>query len=229
VIHPREILENSLKGAIQEPFLEEPSYKEPFSGEGSQGNLPDRNLSGHIERESIYTTLSLQEPFSEEGSVQKGSVPEGSLSSRVPSALSFVRTYPPTLTDSVIDRFYSMTGQPRISRQKRERSRAQLFDLLRQGFRLDDVICAIDWAREHITTPIHSFGIIPEIIGQALGKRDANRRDTLRPPSTTTSRSRDDQQEHEAAQLAEIQASLSTEELAALQQEAAELVDQEYG
>jgi len=93
--------------------------------------------------------------------------------------------YPPALTDTVIDRFYSMTGQLRISRQKRERSRTQLLDLLRQGFRIADVLYAIDWVSDHISAPIHSFGIIPEIIGQALGRRDENRRDKQRPTTNT--------------------------------------------
>lgn len=68
-----------------------------------------------------------------------------------------------------------MTGQTRISRQKRDRSCNQLLDLLRQGFSIEDVTYAIEWARESITGPIHSFGIIPEIIGQALGKRERTR------------------------------------------------------
>ncbi|HJY82024.1 MAG TPA: hypothetical protein VKK81_13205 [Candidatus Binatia bacterium] len=125
--------------------------------------------------------------------------------------------------DSVIDRFYSMTGQLRISSQKRERSRAQLLDLLHQGFRIDDVFYAIDWTREHINMPIHSFGIIPKIIGQALGRRDPNRRDKQRSPATPPPPSEEGQQEHEQAKLAEIQASLAPEELATLQQEATQL------
>jgi len=137
--------------------------------------------------------------------------------------------YPPALTDTVIDRFYNMTGQLRISRQKRERSRTQLLDLLRQGFRIDDVLYAIDWVSDHISAPIHSFGIIPEIIGQALGRRDENRRDKQRPPATLLSPSEEGQQEHEQAKLAEIQASLAPEALATLQQEATQLVEKEYG
>jgi hypothetical protein len=224
VAHPREIIENGIEGSLQEPFLQEPSQTEPFLKEGYQGNLPHRNLPRHIERESNIYTLSKREPFPREGSSQ-----EGFRTTQAPGKTVFTPPYPQTLTDSVIDRFYSMTGQLRISRQKRERSRAQLFDLLRQGFRIDDVLYAIDWAREHISTPIHSFGIIPEIIGQALGRRDANRRDKQRPPTAPSSHADDDQHEYEQAKLAEIQASLSPGELGALQQEAAELVDKEYG
>jgi hypothetical protein len=143
---------------------------------------------------------------------------------------SSISLYPPALIDSVLDRFYSMTGQPRISRQKRERSRAQLLDLLRQGFRIDEVLYTIDWAREHITTPIHSFGLIPEIIGQALGRRDNSRHERLHthtrpsPLSPATDQEANDQQK-----LSKIQAALPPEELASLQREAEELVDKEYG
>jgi hypothetical protein len=138
--------------------------------------------------------------------------------------------YLPALVDSVLDRFYSMTGQPRISRQKRERSRAQLLDLLRQGFRIDEVLYTIDWAREHITTPIHSFGLIPEIIGQALGRRDSSRHEKLQTHTRPSSLSpATDQEAKDQQKLSEIQAALTPEELASLQREAEELVDKEYG
>jgi hypothetical protein len=130
--------------------------------------------------------------------------------------------------DSVLDRFYSMTGQVRISRQKRERSRAQLIGLLRQGFRIEDVLYAIDWARDHITSPMHSFGIIPEIIGQALGRRDASHHNKLSPQAKPLPPTTADPEEQDQSKLAEIQASLPPQELAALQQEATQLVDQEY-
>jgi len=130
----------------------------------------------------------------------------------------------------VLDRFYSMTGQLRISRQKRERSRFQLLDLLREGFRLDDILYTIDWAREHISTPIHSFGLIPEIIGQALGKREAAVRERQRLHTRPTASSAPTEQEaNEQTKIAQIQASLTPEELALLQNEAEGLVDKEYG
>src|SRR5215813_853166 len=120
-------------------------------------NLPQRNLPSHIERESYaYTLSNKEEPFSREPFSREGSLPF---------------SLPVKIADNVIDRFYSMTGQTRISRQKRERSRLQLLDLLQQGFQVDDVLYAIEWARGNISGPIHSFGLIPEIIGQAISKR----------------------------------------------------------
>ena len=219
VAHPREVLEKGIEGSPQKPSLEEPS----------RGKVPHRNLPRHIERESIYITLSQKEPFSGEGSLQEGSLQEGSQGGGVSNEAVLASGYPPALTDTVIDRFYSMTGQLRISRQKRERSRTQLLDLLRQGFRIDDVLYAIDWVSDHISAPIHSFGIIPEIIGQALGRREENRSDKQRPPATPLPPSEEGQQEHEQAKLAEIQASLAPEALATLQQEATQLVEKEYG
>src|SRR5262249_31791462 len=162
VAHPREIMERKLECSLQEPSPQEPSFRESYPGK-----VPYRNLPGHIERESNIYTLSEKEPSPQEASVKEGFTrgdPHG--------AVTYDSVYPPALLDSVLDRFYSMTGHPRISRQKRERSRTQVLDLLRQGFRLNEVVHPIDWARAHITTPIHSFGIIPEIIGQALGRQE---------------------------------------------------------
>lgn len=205
----------------------EGSPKEPSPGESTKelipsGNLPKRNLPSHIERESYSYTLSNKkepspgEPFSREGS------PLVSL--------------PTQIADNVIDRFYSMTGQTRISRQKRERSRSQLFDLVQQGFQVDDVLYAIEWARGNITGPIHSFGLIPEIIGQAISKRPAG---TLPGPRPRADRSIDqrntksdaevEQEQKEHERLEAIYATLSTEEQDSLRSEALRLVESEYG
>jgi len=214
VVHPSEIMERQLKGSLEEPSLKEPS----------PGNLPYRNLPAHIERERESNTLSNREPSFQEGSLGE-SFPKAA--SEPPSLAT---AYPPALLDSVLDRFYSMTGQLRISRQKRERSRFQLLDLLREGFRLDDILYTIDWAREHISTPIHSFGLIPEIIGQALGKREAAVRERQRLHTRPTASSAPTEQEaNEQTKIAQIQASLTPEELALLQNEAEGLVDKEYG
>src|SRR5262245_9594234 len=106
----------------------------------SIGNLPKGNLPSHIEREFFSYTLSdIKEP-----SQEKASLGEGLLQYSLPTKIA----------DSVIDRFYSMTGQTRISRQKRERSRSQLLDLMQQGFQVDDVLYAIEWARGNISGPI---------------------------------------------------------------------------
>jgi hypothetical protein len=220
VAHPKEISESAIEGSPREPSL-----TEPFLEEDSPGKVPYGKVPRHIERESNIYTLSQREPFSREGSPQKGSKEVGS--SYDASAES---TVPPALMDSVLDRFYSMTGQLRISRQKRERSRTQLLDLLRQGFRVDDVLYTIDWAREHITSPIHSFGIIPEIIGQALGRREGARHERPHPHSQLPSQSpATSEQEHDNQRLADIQASLTPDDQASIQREAEKLVEQEYG
>jgi hypothetical protein len=222
VAHPKKIAETVVEGSVGEPSIKEPFLKEDYPGKVLYGKVPRR-----IVRESYICTLSQKEPFSQEGSLRKGSQGVGS-----PYEVFVENTVPPALMDSVLDRFYSMTGQLRISRQKRERSRAQLLDLLRQGFRIDDVLYTIDWAREHIASPIHSFGIIPEIIGQALGRREGTRHEKRQPatqspspPAATDEQARDQDQER----LAEIQASLTSEELTSIQEEAAGLVEKEYG
>jgi hypothetical protein len=219
VAHPREIMESKVEGHLQEPSIEEPYLQEAYAGK-----VPYRNLPEHIERESIIYTLSQREPFSQEGSPQEGF-----------SRIGFARTvsgdsvYPPALLDSVLDRFYSMTGQTRISRQKRERSRAQLLDLLRQGFRLDEVLSTIEWARAHITTPIHSFGIIPEIIGQALGRHESRHERPPEQSQSPVSSAPTGREAHDHQRIAEIQAALAPEERAAIQQEAERLIEKEYG
>ncbi len=210
---------NENKGSLEEGSSGEPSQEESTIRLIPSGNLPKRNLPSHIEREySLYSLSKKMEPSRREPFSREGSLP---LSTKI--------------MDSVIDRFYSMTGQTRISRQKRERSRLQLLDLIQQGFPVDDVLYAIEWARTNISGPIHSFGLIPEIIGQAISKRP-------RPSSEPKSRAErhvhergiksdaeveQEQKEHE--RLEALFVSLPSDEQNLLRTEAMQLVEREYG
>jgi len=206
----------ALKGSVKEPF-----HRKPTEKLASIGNLPKGNLPSHIERESFSYTLSdFKEP-----SQEKASLGEGFLQYSLPTKIA----------DSVIDRFYSMTGQTRISRQKRERSRSQLLDLMQQGFQVDDVLYAIEWARGNISGPIHSFGLIPEIIGQAISKRPGTpqgqaprqERSIEQRSSKSDTEVEKEQKEHE--RLETIYTALADDEQNALRSEAILLVESEFG
>ena len=223
VVLPEEAAEEiiKIKGYKKEGSPGEPSREESTEQLIPTGNLPKRNLPSHIERESFSYTLSKQmEPSSKEPFSREGSLPF---------------SLPVKIADNVIDRFYSMTGQTRISRQKRERSRLQLLDLMQQGFQVDDVLYAIEWARGNISGPIHSFGLIPEIIGQAISKRPnpstGQKPRPERSPHQRSSKSdaevEKEQKEHE--RLEAIFTALSSEEQNALRSEALHLVESEYG
>jgi hypothetical protein len=106
---------------------------------------------------------------------------------------------------------------------------------MQQGFQVDDVLYAIEWARGNISGPIHSFGLIPEIIGQAISKRaitqegqsPRSERNPHQPSAESDAKVEQEQKEHK--RLEAIFTTLSSEEQNTLRSEAIHLVESEYG
>jgi len=77
------------------------------------------------------------------------------------------------LVSSLVDRFYHAIGQPKVSKNKRERGEREVEELRQSGFTDEQIGIAIEYAArnpERIAqlTRIHSFSIVPQLIGQAI-------------------------------------------------------------
>ena len=134
---------------------------------------------------------------------------------------------PPTL----VDRFYELLQQ-RPSQKKRERAIQQAQKLLDEGFTLQELDYTIIWvAQKHPDTG--SFDRIPFFIDQALKDQGTRQQITAieqqRQAEITQRKAQEQRMKEENQQLEEIQASLSTETLEGLRQEATQFIAQEYG
>jgi len=76
-----------------------------------------------------------------------------------------------TLLASLVLEFYQALGQTRISKDKQKKGERDCEFLFKDGYTEKEIQTAITWAIKHIPD-VHSFGIIPAIIGQALTKSD---------------------------------------------------------
>ena len=131
----------------------------------------------------------------------------------------------------LVDRFYQLLHQ-RPSQKKRERALEQAQKLFDEGFTLQDLDYTITWvAQKHPDTG--AFDRIPFFIDQALKDRDSRQKVVVIEQQLQTEiTQRKAQEQHireENQQIEEIQASLSTETLEALRQDATKRVAQEYG
>jgi len=132
---------------------------------------------------------------------------------------------------TLVDRFYELLQQ-RPSQKKRERAIQQAQKLLDEGFTLQDLDDTITWVtQKHPDTG--SFDRIPFFIDQALKDRETRQQMTTmeqqRQAKITQRKVREQRTKEEDQQLEDIQASLSTEILERLRQEATQLIAQEYG
>jgi hypothetical protein len=212
VAKPKDAL-SLMKGSPGEPSPQEPSLEKGSHEIPAVGNLSAgiRERVFYINKNSL--SLSSQKPFPGEPSPQE--------------------PFPLVPVESLLDRFYSLIGQIRISRQKRERGREQLLDLLQQGFSLDDISFAIEWVKDHLSGQVHSFGIIPQIIGQALKDREEMRRakeqlDRARAREVAEERRRV-AEEATRRRIEEVKASLPPETLEELNREASRLLEETPG
>jgi hypothetical protein len=69
-----------------------------------------------------------------------------------------------------VERFYELLGA-KASERKLAQDVAVADTLLAEGFRLEDLTFAVEWAMAHIPS-VKSFGLIPYIMHQALKARD---------------------------------------------------------
>ena len=77
-----------------------------------------------------------------------------------------------SLSLSLIDPFYRQIGQTKISREKMEKSERVLLKLLQENYTEDEIQFAIQWTIKNIPN-VHSFAILPDVMGQALSEKPA--------------------------------------------------------
>jgi hypothetical protein len=131
--------------------------------------------------------------------------------------------------EQLLDKFYAGLKQRRISSMKRDRGIAVLARLLRDGYTIDEIAYAIDWAMASISG-LHSIGILPEVMGQALAARerllaDSGAQPRKRAIEESSARAH---AEAEQRQIDAIKITLPPERLEALHEEARAVVTQEF-
>ncbi len=191
--------------------------------------LPDSRLPASsipsTKRESINNKLSLPNNGRSSSSLLNSQLADRDL---IHSSHPGERPLDPHL-DQLLDKFYAGLNQRRISSMKRERGFAILARLLQDGYTIDEIAYTIDWTIASIPG-LHSIGILPEIMGQALAAREQLLADagTLPNRPAAEESSARAQAEVERQQIAEVKATLSPERLEELRGEARKLVIQEY-
>jgi hypothetical protein len=131
--------------------------------------------------------------------------------------------------EQLLDKFYAGLNQRRISSMKRERGLAVLAHLLRDGYTIDEIAYAIDWTMASISG-LHSIGILPEVMGQALAVRERLIADSgaQRNRQAVEESSARAQAEAEQRQIEAMKATFPPERLKALHEDARALVVEEH-
>jgi hypothetical protein len=131
--------------------------------------------------------------------------------------------------EQLLDKFYAGLNQRRISSMKRERGLTVLAHLLRDGYTIDEIAYAIDWTMASISG-LHSIGILPEVMGQALACRERLLTDSGAQPNrqAVEESSARVQAEAEQRQIEAMKATFPPERLKALHEDARALVVEEH-
>jgi hypothetical protein len=131
--------------------------------------------------------------------------------------------------EQLLDKFYAGLNQRRISSMKRERGLAVLARLLRDGYTIDEIAYAIDWTMASISG-LHSIGILPEVMGQALAARERLLADSGAQPNrqAVEESSARAQAEAEQRQIEAMKTTFPPERLKALHEDARALVEEEH-
>lgn len=129
---------------------------------------------------------------------------------------------------ALVEQFYAMLGA-KVSAQKLARDTATAATLHAEGFSVEELTFAVEWAVQHIPS-VTSFGLLPHIMHAALKARSTAQRveDAKREAEAQLQAHLSEQQEEEARaqRLEAFRAALSEEELAAFQQHAVEALAQ---
>jgi hypothetical protein len=212
------------QGTLYQIYLPHERSEELSSSLPSR-RLPDSSLPLNHKRESINNINSLSNNRPKSSQL---------LNSRLPSRELDNGPHPseqlsdPRL-EQLLDKFYAGLNQRRISSMKRERGLAVLARLLRDGYTIDEIAYAIDWTMASISG-LHSIGILPEVMGQALAARERLLADSGAQPSrqVVEESSVRAQAEVEQRQIEAMKATFPPERLEALHADARALVAQEH-
>jgi hypothetical protein len=142
---------------------------------------------------------------------------------------SWPEQLPDPRLEQLLDKFYAGLNQRRISSMKRERGLAILVHLLRDGYSMNEIAYAIDWTMASISG-LHSIGILPEVMGQALAAREQLLADTGAQPNRQAieESSARAHMEAEQRQIEALKATLPPDRLEALHEDARASVAQEH-
>jgi hypothetical protein len=198
---------------------------EKFSSSLPDSQLSSRSLPLNDKRESINNISSLSD-----NGLGNSWLPTSRILSRdLNNCLHSSEQFPDSQLEQLLDKFYAGLNQRRISSMKRERGLAVLARLLRDGYTIDEIAYAIDWTMASISG-LHSIGILPEVMGQALAARERLLADSGARPSrqAVEESSARAQAEAEQRQIEALKVTLPQERLNALHDEARALVVQEH-
>jgi hypothetical protein len=212
------------QGTLYQIYLPH-EHSEELSSSLLSSHLPSSSLPLKHKRESINNISSPSD-----NGLRNSQLPTSRILSR-----DLENTFHPSeqLSDSrleqLLDKFYAGLNQRRISSMKRERGLAVLAHLLRDGYTIDEIAYAIDWTMASISG-LHSIGILPEVMGQALARRERLLADSGAQPNrqTVEESSARVQAEAEQRQIEEMKATFPPERLEALHEDARALVAQEH-
>jgi hypothetical protein len=188
-------------------------------------HLPSSSLSFKHKRESINNINSLSD-----NGLRNSQIPTSRIRGRdLDNGPYRSQQLPDSRLEQLLDKFYAGLNQRRISSMKRERGLAVLAHLLRDGYTIDEIAYAIDWTIASISG-LHSIGILPEVMGQALAARERLLADSGAQPNrqAVEESSARAQAEAEQRQIEELKATLPPERLEALHEDARALVAQEH-
>jgi len=71
----------------------------------------------------------------------------------------------------IVTLFYKGIDQEKISKQKRERAKNNIKELLSEGFTEEDIIFAVKWTLENSKEKPYDFSLIKDTIGQAMAAK----------------------------------------------------------
>jgi hypothetical protein len=198
---------------------------EELSSSLLSSRLPSSSLPLEPKRESINNINSLSG-----NELRISQLPTSRILSRdLDNDRSPSEQLPDSRLEQLLDKFYAGLNQRRISSMKRERGLAVLAHLLRDGYTIDEIAYAIDWTMASISG-LHSIGILPEVMGQALAARERLLADSGAQPNrqAVEESSARAQVEAEQRQIEAMKATFPPERLEALHEDARALVAQEH-
>lgn len=117
---------------------------------------------------------------------------------------------------TLVNKFYRLLHQNKISKQKKERAIHQINELIKEGFNLEDIDFTIEWTTQN-KSGIHSFGIIAETIGEALGRKkeylETQKRKQQLQENQKKKQKKEEQERKLQQKIKQIRSNLSQEEL----------------
>jgi hypothetical protein len=198
---------------------------EEFSSSLPSSHLPSSSLPLEHKRESFININSLSD-----NGLKNSQLPNSRILSRdLDNGPHPSEQLSDPRLEQLLDKFYAGLNQRRISSMKRERGLAVLARLLRDGYTIDEIAYAIDWTIASISG-LHSIGILPEVMGQALAARERLLADSGAQPNrqAVEESSARAQAEAEQRQIEAMKATFPPERLEALHEDARALVAQEH-